>query len=62
MIYLNNYFIAYNGCILKQYLTSHPRFRDALATISGKIKLRNAGRRHSYTYLDSENLPNAISI
>lgn len=62
------------GNLLKQLLNNlkwlhvqtisnfHPRFRDALATISGKIKLRNAGRRHPYTYLDPENLPNAISI
>jgi len=37
-------------------------FQGELKSISGKIMLRNAGRRHPYPYLNPENLPNAISI
>jgi len=37
-------------------------FQGELKSISGKIMLRNAGRRHPYPYLNPKNLPNAISI
>jgi len=43
-------------------VTAVERFRGELAKISESIKLRNAKSKEPYSYLDPEEIPNAISI